>query len=116
MSLPSREQSLRVAGALLVAVLATNRAQAAESMPAPTGRTQGMLLLASPPVTASSTTARELAELHQIETARTQDQPQYQSALATARREVHSAHTAEPVTQSPQSPLAKLLVAGRQYR
>ena len=74
MSLPSREQSLRVAGALLVAVFATSGAQAAESTPLPAERTQDTLLLASPPVAASSTTARELAELHQIEAARTQEQ------------------------------------------
>lgn len=66
--------SLRRSAALVVAICAAAAASAAEPSFVSPERMQGMSFLAAPAAAASATTARELAELHQIEASRTPDQ------------------------------------------
>lgn len=74
MKLLSLSAAAGVCSALLVAMLAAGGAGAAEASFVSAERTQGKLILAAPPVASSAIAVRELAELHQLERTRTQEQ------------------------------------------
>jgi acid phosphatase (class A) len=65
---------MKLLSLLLAAMAASGSAGAAEASFVSAARTQGQLLLASPPAAASAAAMRELAELHQLESVRTKEQ------------------------------------------